>query len=181
MTERKGRKPDMVANHSETPGEPKTPVEPIEGLTVKQSAFVRAYARNGGKKTQSALEAGYGEAGARNRARELLERADIQEALHTECLTLCGELAPMAIGTLRYLATNATSENIRYQASKDLADRSGVKSRPAQAPDDDHVTEEQLDKRINELMDLIKAQSLLGANPEPDHVPDEPKQGPTQH
>jgi phage terminase small subunit len=96
-------------------------------LTQKQAQFVDAYVRNGGKRTEAAIQAGYSPRYARMQAYELLKQSRIMNAI-TERAYLAGiGSAPHALETLRQLL-NAKSDKIVLKASKAILDRCGIRA-----------------------------------------------------
>lgn len=98
------------------------------GLTKQQNEFVRQYVQNGAKQEAAALAAGYAKGGARSVAYQLLQREDIQNAIHRETMQAARAYGPLAIKVLVELAEHAKSATVRQQAAATLADRAGIKS-----------------------------------------------------
>lgn len=112
------------------------PVEPDEAaneialafpqLTPMQCAFVVAYVASGGKRKQSAIDAGYAEGSAHVEAYRLLQKTAILQAVQHLSVRSFGALLPGAIRTVSDLSVNAKSEYVRLEASKDVLDRMGL-------------------------------------------------------
>ena len=98
------------------------------GLTKQQNDFVYHYVQNGAKQEAAALAAGYAKGGARSAAYQLLQREDIQKAIHHETMSVARAYGPLAIKVLVELAEHAKSATVRQQAAATLADRAGIKS-----------------------------------------------------
>ena len=89
-------------------------------LTLRQEKFAAEYIANGGNGVQAALKAYPGR--SYNTAAQLAS-ANIRNALIQEKIRGYGE---EALETIKDLQRNATSEAVRFQAGKDLVDRSGI-------------------------------------------------------
>ncbi len=97
-------------------------------LTEKQTALVDTLVANGCSITKAAELAGYakGESG-RVSASKALKLAHVQQYMMQRMGEQFGLSATIAAGQLRKLVTNAKSENVQLEASKDLLDRAGYK------------------------------------------------------
>ena len=116
--------PNLVPTHQPTE---QHQLEPLEGLTAMQSAFVRAYVSAGtGNGTQAARTAGYGATHCHSAAHRLLSTAKIQTAILDYTRQAFATVAPIAFGAMLRLAKGARSEFVRQQAAKDLLDRAGL-------------------------------------------------------
>lgn len=129
------------------------------GFTRRQDAFIREYVRNGGNGTQAAKEAGYGEVSAYARAWELLQRADIIQAIQDETRRYVKTLGAGALGVLRELSLNACNETVRYQAASDLANRAGTKL-PDKVEYTHTYNSEEVDNRIAVLIEELGPAAL---------------------
>ena len=126
------------------------------GLTAKQEAFCREFVRSGGKKTHSAVAAGYGETSARTRAWELIQRTDIQARIRDITNKTLSALGTEAMAELQRLMVNAQSETVRQACAVALLDRAGFKH---------HEVIEMVDKRSIEEIDR-ELHELLGQEQE---------------
>ena len=130
-------------------------------LTPKQEAFAQAYVSNGGKKQQSGIEAGYAPESAAVEANKLLKKTHVLDRIHELTHSAFSALAPTLLDKLVSLATAARSEKVRFDALKDLLDRSGhrpvarVLNMSAQSPSDVKA----LQNRAKELLDGLNTQS----------------------
>jgi len=97
-------------------------------LTEKQTALVDTLVANGCSITKAAELAGYakGESG-RVSASKALKLAHVQQYMMQRMGEQFGLSATIAAGQLRKLVTNAKSEYVQLEASKDLLDRAGYK------------------------------------------------------
>jgi len=124
-------------------------------LTPKQEAFAQAYVANGGKKQQSAIDAGYANESAAVEAHRLLTKTHVLDRIHELTHSAFSALAPTLMDRLVRLATGARSEKVQFDALKDLLDRSGhrpverVLNMSAQSPSD----VKQLQERAKELIE----------------------------
>ena len=130
-------------------------------LTPKQEAFAHAYVGNGGKKQQSAIDAGYATESAAVEANKLLKKTHVLDRIHELTHSAFSALAPTLLDKLVSLATGARSEKVRFDALKDLLDRSGhrpverVLNMSAQSPSDIQA----LQNRAKELLAGLNTQS----------------------
>ena len=99
---------------------------PSGELTHFQDAFIDAFIASGGKREQSAIEAGYSEASAAQMASRLLKHDVVMTELYRRTRLHMASMAPAALKQLETLATEAKSERIRREASSDLLDRVGL-------------------------------------------------------
>ena len=107
--------------------------ERYNDLTPKQRQFAEFYheTSNG---TRSAINAGYGEAGASTEAHRLLKNPKIREYLdelqkerRERVQARLSSMSEKIAEELYNLALNAENENVRLSAFKDLLDRGGFK------------------------------------------------------
>ena len=127
-----------------------------DGLTVRQRAFISAYAINSetcGKIEKSAIAAGYSPGGARTRGRELLDMPHIQAAIRKECEQVLASSAPMAISVLMELAVYSPSSSVRCTAACSLLDRAGFRH-PEKIEINDHRTQAAVDRELAVLLGL---------------------------
>ena len=130
-------------------------------LTPKQEAFAQAYVANGGKKQQSALDAGYAQESAAVDAHRLLTKTHVLDRIHELTHSAFSALAPTLMDKLVKLASGARSEKVKFDALKDLLDRSGhrpverVLNMSAQSPSDVKA----LQDRAKELLDGLNKQA----------------------
>ena len=130
-------------------------------LTPKQEAFAQAYVSNGGKKQQSAIEAGYAPESAGVEAHRLLCKTHVLDRIHELTHSVFSSLAPSLLDKLVRLASSARSEKVQFDALKDLLDRSGhrpverVLNMSAQSPSDIKA----LQSRAKELIDGLNKQA----------------------
>jgi phage terminase small subunit len=123
------------------------------GLTDRQESFIREYVQNGGQGEKAAIEAGYGEGGARSRASENLRLPLLQVRMETLCRELMSGYAPEVIKALAKLAVSAQSETVRASAGATLLDRTGYKA-PVLLEISDHRTQQDVDKELAILLGL---------------------------
>ena len=100
----------------------------IPNLTRKQDTFVEAYVANGGKGTAAAKEAGYAEKSAHVEACRLLRNPLIIQEIYKRSTLAIGASLPKAFRTIERLSSEAKSEYVQLEASKDLLDRVGLKA-----------------------------------------------------
>ena len=130
-------------------------------LTPKQEAFAQSYVSNGGKKQQSAMDAGYASESAAGEASRLLAKTPVLDRIHELTHSAFASLAPTLLDRLMRLATSARSEKVQFDALKDLLDRSGhrpverVLNMSAQSPSDVKA----LQQRAKELLDGLNKQA----------------------
>lgn len=96
------------------------------GMTDKQRLFAQHFAETG-KRTASAIAAGYAEAGAAVEAWRLLQNPLIQQDIQQHVRERFVHHAPAALGTIVELAASAKSGMVRLMAAQDLLDRAGFK------------------------------------------------------
>ena len=96
-------------------------------LTQKQGAFVDAYVRSGGRRTEAAIEAGYSPRYARMQAYELLKHPGIVRAIVEQARLEVVRSGPIATTTLRELI-EARSEALALKACKAVLDGAGLKA-----------------------------------------------------
>ncbi len=121
------------------------------GLTPRARAFCLEFAASGGKKKESAVAAGYGEAGARTRAYELLQLEAVQREIRNQVNKLIAGFSPLAVQALSRIVESAKSEAVRRSAASDLLDRSGFKL-PDVVEIHDHRTAADVDNDLAELL-----------------------------
>jgi phage terminase small subunit len=108
------------------PPEATQPLDPIEGLTPLQSAFVRCYVLRGdGNATAAARDAGYGLASCHAVGYRLLRDQRILSAIRNETLQALGAHVPVALKAMTKLL-EARSEFVRQTAASDLLNRAGI-------------------------------------------------------
>ena len=102
---------------------------PETGLTAKQEALVEHLVANGGTVKAAAEAAGYsaGESG-RVSASKALALPHVQAYMMQRVRDELGTRATLALSTVSKLASNAKSEYVQLEASKDLLDRAGLKA-----------------------------------------------------
>jgi len=103
-------------------------LSPKRELTVKQTALVDTLVANGCSITEAASRAGYaeGESG-RVTASKTLRLPHVQVYMMQRIAEHLGISAARAAGKMVELATNARSEYVQLEASKDILDRTGFK------------------------------------------------------
>jgi len=97
-------------------------------LTPKQDAFCDEYVANGGKGTAAAKAAGYAEASAHVEANRLLKNPLILQEIYQRTVLAIGAAAPRALATITTLSSEAKSDYVRLEASRDLLDRAGLRA-----------------------------------------------------
>jgi phage terminase small subunit len=100
----------------------------IPNLTRKQDTFIEAYVANGGKGTAAAKEAGYAEKSAHVEACRLLRNPLIVQEIYKRTTLAIGASLPKAFRTIERLSTEAKSEYVQLEASRDLLDRAGLRA-----------------------------------------------------
>ncbi len=100
----------------------------IPNLTRKQDTFIEAYVANGGKGTAAAKEAGYAEKSAHVEACRLLRNPLIVQEIYKRTTLAIGASLPKAFRTIERLSSEAKSEYVQLEASRDLLDRVGLKA-----------------------------------------------------
>lgn len=93
-------------------------------LTPQQEKFIECYVATGNA-TQSAIKAGYSENGASRRGYELKNR--YQAEIDKRTRAAIKNLVPEALHQLKSLALQSESEQVRFQATRDILDRAGLK------------------------------------------------------
>ena len=130
-----------------------TAIAPMKALDLREAEFARRYAEHG-QVRKAALEAGYPRADAEATGNKLLDRADISLGIARAARPRLMRSLPMALTTLDYLCEKATSERVRLEAAKAIADRCGLvapKAPDAQSEFDQPIHEmtiEQLEAKI---------------------------------
>lgn len=106
---------------------------PYEELTPRQRLFCENYHENSNA-TQSAIKAGYGEAGAGSEGSRLLKNPKIKDYLdelakerRERVQSRLSAMSEKAAEAIYNLAMTAESENVRATLLKDLMDRGGFK------------------------------------------------------
>jgi len=97
-------------------------------LTDKQSKFVDNMLASGGSRTQSAIDAGYSSNSAHVEASRLCKNTAILQALYDRSLQSLSIDSVKALHTVSSLSTDAKSEYVRLEASKDIMDRAGLRN-----------------------------------------------------
>lgn len=100
----------------------------IPNLTRKQDTFIEAYVANGGKGTAAAKEAGYAEKSAHVEACRLLRNPLIIQEIYKRTTLAIGASLPKAFRTIERLSSEAKSEYVQLEASRDLLDRAGLRA-----------------------------------------------------
>jgi phage terminase small subunit len=98
-------------------------------LPDKHKRFLQVYASNGGNASAAARTVGYRTTSGSDKvtACRILKKPESIEYLHTLLLQALTADAPFAISTIRKLAEEAESEQVKLQACKELLDRAGFK------------------------------------------------------
>ena len=109
---------------------PKTSSEVL--LTPKQSSFVDLLLANGGSRTQAAIDAGYSPRSAHVEASRLIKNERVLQELYRRSVQTLGVNAVKALHTVSNLVSDAKSEYVRLEASKDIMDRAGLRSPDSQ-------------------------------------------------
>lgn len=101
---------------------------PTKKLTDKQTALVDTLVADGCSVTEAARKAGYaeGESG-RVSASKALRQPHVQQYMMSRVAEQLGMNATIAASRVLRLATNAKSEYVQLEASKDILDRAGFK------------------------------------------------------
>ena len=97
-------------------------------LTEKQDAFCDEYVANGGRGTAAAKAAGYAEKSAHVEANRLLKNPLILQEVYKRTALAVGAAAPRALMTIIEMSTNAKSDYVKLEASRDLLDRAGLRA-----------------------------------------------------
>jgi phage terminase small subunit len=97
-------------------------------LTEKQDAFCDEYVANGGRGTAAAKAAGYAEKSAHVEANRLLKNPLILQEVYKRTALAVGAAAPRALMTIIKMSTNAKSDYVKLEASRDLLDRAGLRA-----------------------------------------------------
>src|SRR5215217_7399339 len=92
-------------------------------LNPQQEAFAVAFARNGGKATDAAREAGYSERTARQQADRLKRLPHVQQRIAQECSALMAEHVPQALAVQRQLMASSRSDMVKSLVAADVLDR----------------------------------------------------------
>ena len=129
-------------------------------LTEQRKNFVEAYCRLGNG-TLVAKEAGYKDSPSLVNQASKLKRelsAEISEELRSSFMNA----APKALSILMDLAENSASDSVKYQAAKDLLDRSGFRPIDRREEIRPQRTPEELEAEIKRLVGSETAELLLG-------------------
>jgi phage terminase small subunit len=129
--------------------------------TEKQMAFVEAYCQTGNA-SKSAIRAGYSEATAKQKGHEL--KNQFKNEIEDRIKKMIQDSIPAALNQISALAQTATSEQVRFNAAKDILDRAGLK--PAERVEQRISHDE---KSMDELRKELKA--LTGFT-EPEKIPE---------
>jgi phage terminase small subunit len=97
-------------------------------LTEKQDAFCDEYVANGGKGSAAAREAGYAEKSAHVEANRLLKNPLILQEIYKRTALAVGAAAPRALMTIIGLSSDAKSDYVKLEASRDILDRAGLRA-----------------------------------------------------
>jgi phage terminase small subunit len=100
-------------------------VHKLKDIEDRDESFVEEYVANGGNATQAAIVCGVSEASASTVGHRLKNR--LGSEIERELRTSLNRLAPQAINRMKELAEQASSEQVRLSANKDLLDRAGYK------------------------------------------------------
>lgn len=103
-------------------------VQEIPNLTRKQDTFIEAYVANGGHGTQAAKDAGYAEKSAHVESCRLLRNPLIVQEIYRRTTLAIGASVPRAFRTIERLSSEAKSEYVQLEASRDLLDRVGLRA-----------------------------------------------------
>lgn len=95
-----------------------------EGLTPQQRTFVAEFVSGNGDKTRAARIAGYADPG--REVFRLLSNPNVLKAVHdARARLLDGDLATVALSTMRDLMDKKNPGNVRFQAAKYILDAAG--------------------------------------------------------
>jgi len=97
-------------------------------LTTRQQAFIDNLLTNGGTATQCAIKAGYSTKSAKTEASRLLKHDKVLKALQNQAIKTLGYRSIQALDTISHLSSNANSEYVKLEASKDILDRAGIRT-----------------------------------------------------
>ena len=97
-------------------------------LTTRQQSFIDNLLSNGGSATQCAIKAGYSKKSAKVEASRLLKHDKVLKALQNQAIKTLGYITIQALDTVSNLSSNANSEYVRLEASKDILDRAGIRT-----------------------------------------------------
>ena len=129
-------------------------------LTEQRKQFVEAYCRLGNG-TLAAREAGYKVSSSLANQASKLKRelsGEIAEELRSSFMNA----APKALSILMDLAENSASDSVKFQASKDLLDRTGFRPIDRREEIRPQRTPAELEAEIKRLVGTEKAELLLG-------------------
>ena len=121
------------------------------GLTERQELFCHEFVNSGNQKEKSAIAAGYGEAGARTRAYEMLQQDKILSRIRDLTHKMLQATGSAAIKTLEDLMKNARSESVRQGCAIALVDRAGYAHAQVIEIDDKRDISE-IDKELEDLL-----------------------------
>lgn len=97
-----------------------------KGFTELQDRFVDRFIEMGGKGTEAALAAGYGEGGAANIAQRNLANPKIQAEIARRLKLQTGSALATALGALFEVIEEGEDERARVQAALGIMDRFGM-------------------------------------------------------
>ncbi|MEG3080088.1 hypothetical protein R3F64_09455 [Halomonas sp. 5021] len=118
-------------------------------LTIKQNAFV-AYASKGVSRTQAARLAGFSAPAVE--AFRLMKLPHVVKALHEQRdAAIKGDLASMAVQTMRDLMNPATPAATRFNAARWILDQAGHKAQGA-VPDESRSLEEMSSEELSQAV-----------------------------
>ena len=110
---------------------------PVPELTPQQSEFARQMVLTGGNATEAAINAGYAEASASQRAWELRQKPHVQNAITAEQRKAFTELASIALAQAKAMLLNdKTPPGVRVDLFKTVFDRAGLAAVRDGAADD---------------------------------------------
>jgi len=128
----------------------------------QQAEFIRLYvaSEDAGNAARCAIRAGYSEATAKQKGYNM--KRQFAEVIKEETVKLIGDSATLGLAGIIHLAKNASNQNVKLQACKDLLDRAGFGSvNQVEITGMDKKTDEELKKEL----ELLLNQNIIDVTP----------------
>lgn len=119
----------------------------------QQAEFIRLFVGSqwAGNATKCAIGAGYSEATAKQKGYALKRK--FADRIKDETVKLIGDSATLGLAGVLDIAKNATNDNVRLQACKDLLDRAGFNTvSQIEISGLDKKSDEELQEELNRLL-----------------------------
>jgi len=129
----------------------------------QQAEFIRLFVGSqwAGNATKCAIGAGYSEATAKQKGYALKRK--FADRIKDETVKLIGDSATLGLAGVLDIAKNATNDNVRLQACKDLLDRAGFNTvSQIEISGLDKKSDEELQEELNRLLNA----NIIDVTPE---------------